>query len=46
MQIKIESRWLGDVVVVVPEVFQDGRVFFMETFRAGLPTQFLHDISV
>jgi len=49
MQIKIESRWLGDVVVVVPEVFQDSRGFFTETFRAdqfnilGLPTQFVQD---
>ena len=49
MQIKIESRHLSDVVVVVPEVFQDGRGFFSETFRAdqfellGLPTSFVQD---
>ena len=49
MQIKIESRHLTDVVVVVPEVFQDGRGFFSETFRAdqfellGLPTKFVQD---
>jgi dTDP-4-dehydrorhamnose 3,5-epimerase len=49
VQIRIESRWLGDVVVVVPEVFQDSRGFFTETFRAdqfkalGLPTQFVQD---
>lgn len=49
MQIKIESRHLGDVVVVVPEIFQDGRGFFTETFRAdqyqalGLPTNFVQD---
>ncbi len=49
MQIKIESRQLGDVVVVVPEVFQDDRGFFSETFRAdqfealGLPTTFVQD---
>src|SRR5580700_6714900 len=49
MQIKIESRWLGDVVVIVPEVFQDSRGFFTETFRAdqfkalGLPTEFVQD---
>jgi dTDP-4-dehydrorhamnose 3,5-epimerase len=49
MQIKIESRRLGDVVVVVPEVFQDSRGFFSETFRAdqfkslGLPTHFVQD---
>jgi dTDP-4-dehydrorhamnose 3,5-epimerase len=49
MQIRIESRHLGDVVVVVPEIFQDGRGFFSEVFRAdqfqalGLPTQFVQD---
>ena len=49
MQIKVESRWLGDVVVIVPEVFQDTRGFFTETFRAdqfkslGLPTEFVQD---
>jgi dTDP-4-dehydrorhamnose 3,5-epimerase len=49
MQIKIESRLLGDVVVIVPEIFQDARGFFTETFRAdqfkalGLPTQFVQD---
>src|SRR5579864_7178853 len=49
MQIAIESRHLEDVVVVVPEIFQDGRGFFSETFRAdqfaklGLPTEFVQD---
>jgi dTDP-4-dehydrorhamnose 3,5-epimerase len=49
LQIKIESRYLGDVVVVVPEIFQDDRGFFTETFRAdqfaalGLPTNFVQD---
>jgi len=49
MQIKIESRHLGDVVVVVPEIFQDSRGFFSETFRAdqfqllGLPAEFVQD---
>ena len=49
MQIKVESRHLGDVVVVVPEIFQDDRGFFSETFRAdqfaslGLPTAFVQD---
>jgi dTDP-4-dehydrorhamnose 3,5-epimerase len=49
VQIKIESRHLSDVVVVVPEVFQDGRGFFSEIFRAdqfellGLPTSFVQD---
>ena len=49
MQIKIESRHLDDVVVLVPEVFQDSRGFFMETYRddqfpeMGLPTKFVQD---
>jgi dTDP-4-dehydrorhamnose 3,5-epimerase len=49
MEIKIESRLSEDVVVVVPEVFQDSRGFFMETFRGdqfkalGLPYQFVQD---
>lgn len=49
MQIKIESKHLEDVVVVVPEIFQDGRGFFSEIFRAdqfeslGLPTEFVQD---
>jgi dTDP-4-dehydrorhamnose 3,5-epimerase len=49
MQIRIESRHLGDAVVLVPEVFEDSRGFFMETFREdqfkalGLPTQFVQD---
>lgn len=49
MQIRVESRHLNDVVVVVPDIFQDGRGFFSETFRAdqfealGLPAQFVQD---
>jgi len=49
LEIKIESRHLNDVVVVVPEVFQDNRGFFMETFREdqfkalGLPYHFVQD---
>jgi dTDP-4-dehydrorhamnose 3,5-epimerase len=49
MEIKMESRLSEDVVVVVPEVFQDSRGFFMETFREdqfkalGLPYQFVQD---
>jgi dTDP-4-dehydrorhamnose 3,5-epimerase len=49
MLIKIESRHLGDVVVLVPEVFQDSRGFFMETYREdqfaemGLPTKYVQD---
>jgi dTDP-4-dehydrorhamnose 3,5-epimerase len=49
MEIEIESRHLGDVVVLVPEIFQDSRGFFMETYRedqfkaSGLPHQFVQD---
>ena len=49
MDIKIESRHLRDVVVLVPDVFRDDRGFFMETFREdqfaanGLPTHFVQD---
>lgn len=49
MQIRVESRHLDDVVVLVPDVFQDSRGFFMETFREdqfqeiGLPTHFVQD---
>jgi dTDP-4-dehydrorhamnose 3,5-epimerase len=49
MEFKVESRLLRDVVVLVPDVFQDARGFFMETFRRdkfrdiGLPTEFVQD---
>ena len=49
MKLEIESRHLGDVVVIAPEVFQDERGFFMETFREdqfkklGLPSHFPQD---
>jgi dTDP-4-dehydrorhamnose 3,5-epimerase len=49
MQINIESRHMGDVVVIVPEVFQDSRGFFCETYREdqfealGLPTRYVQD---
>jgi len=49
MQIGIESTQLGDIVIVAPEVFQDERGFFMETYRAdqfealGLPIDFVQD---
>ena len=49
MQIKIESRHLGDVAVLAPEVFEDERGFFLETYREdqfkslGLPTNFGQD---
>jgi dTDP-4-dehydrorhamnose 3,5-epimerase len=49
MKIKIESWHLNGVVVLSPEVFQDERGFFMETYRKdqflelGLPTEFVQD---
>jgi len=49
MDIRIESRHLGDVVVLKPDVFEDARGFFMETYRAdqfkslGLPHEFVQD---
>jgi dTDP-4-dehydrorhamnose 3,5-epimerase len=49
MNIKVESRALGDVAVLVPDIFQDSRGFFMETFREdqfkamGLPYHFVQD---
>jgi dTDP-4-dehydrorhamnose 3,5-epimerase len=49
MEIRIENRYLRDLFVLVPEVFQDRRGFFMETFREdqfkvlGLPTHFVQD---
>src|SRR5215469_7586853 len=49
MEIRVESRHLGDVVILVPEIFQDARGFFMETFREdqfkalGLPDSFVQD---
>jgi dTDP-4-dehydrorhamnose 3,5-epimerase len=49
MPFKIESRHLGEVVVIVPDVIEDRRGFFMESFREdhfahwGLPTRFPQD---
>ena len=49
MEIRVESRHLGEVVVLVPEIFEDSRGFFMETFREdqfdahGLPGHFVQD---
>ena len=49
MALKVESRHLHDIVVLVPQVLGDSRGFFMETFRAdqfrelGLPTEFVQD---
>jgi dTDP-4-dehydrorhamnose 3,5-epimerase len=49
VNIRIESRHLEDVVVVLPDIFQDSRGFFTEVYRAdqfkelGLPTEFGQD---
>lgn len=49
MKMQIESRHLEGVVVLVPEVFEDARGFFLEVFRAdqfkalGLPDEFAQD---
>jgi len=49
MEIKLESTSMRDVAVLVPEIFQDSRGFFMETFREdqfkklGLPVHFVQD---
>ena len=49
MSLKIESRHLGEVVVLVPRVFEDERGYFMEAFRAdnfrdlGLPQSFVQE---
>lgn len=49
MAIRIETRLLTDIVVVVPDIFEDSRGFFMETFREdqfkalGLPYHFVQD---
>lgn len=49
MDIRVESRPLDGMVVLVPDIFQDPRGFFMETFREdqfkeiGIPHQFVQD---
>jgi dTDP-4-dehydrorhamnose 3,5-epimerase len=49
MEFKIESRHMRDVAVIVPEIFQDSRGFFTETYREdkfrelGLPSHFVQD---
>src|SRR6202051_5006336 len=49
MDIKVESRSLRDVTVLVPDIFQDSRGFFMESYREdqfktlGLPYHFVQD---
>jgi dTDP-4-dehydrorhamnose 3,5-epimerase len=49
MEIKVESRFFRDVAVLIPDVFQDSRGFFMEAYREdafkalGLPYHFVQD---
>jgi len=49
MDIQVFDTALPEVKVVVPDIFEDARGFFMETFRAdvwkpfGLPTEFVQD---
>jgi dTDP-4-dehydrorhamnose 3,5-epimerase len=49
MAMRIESRHLNDVTVLVPDVYEDERGFFMEAFRAdqfkelGLPWEYVQD---
>ncbi len=49
MGFQIESRHLGDIAVVVPDIYPDDRGFFLETFRTdqfkklGLPYEFQQD---
>jgi dTDP-4-dehydrorhamnose 3,5-epimerase len=49
MPFRIESRELGDVVVLVPDAYEDERGFFIEAFHAdqfralGLPQHFPQD---
>lgn len=49
MQLRIESTHLNGIVVAVPEVFEDERGFFLESFREdqfrqlGLPHEFRQD---
>ncbi len=49
MQISIETTPIKDVIIVIPEVFEDERGFFMECYREdqfkelGLPANFVQD---
>jgi dTDP-4-dehydrorhamnose 3,5-epimerase len=49
MKINLEPTEIKDVVVIVPDIFQDSRGFFMETYREdqfkemGLPHHFVQD---
>jgi dTDP-4-dehydrorhamnose 3,5-epimerase len=49
MAFEFQSRYLGDVVVLVSKAFEDHRGYFMETYREdqfrelGLPGTFVQD---
>jgi dTDP-4-dehydrorhamnose 3,5-epimerase len=49
MGFHIESRQLGEIVVVVPDLYEDSRGWFMESYRAdkfkdlGMPSEFVQD---
>ncbi|MCP4153790.1 MAG: dTDP-4-dehydrorhamnose 3,5-epimerase [bacterium] len=49
MRLSIESKHLNGLVVIVPEVFEDERGFFMETYRTdqfkelGIPHEYVQD---
>jgi dTDP-4-dehydrorhamnose 3,5-epimerase len=49
MGFRIESKPLGEIVVVVPDIFEDDRGWFMESFRVdkfkelGLPYEYVQD---
>ena len=49
MRIRVDSVHLNGIVVIVPEVFEDERGFFMEVYRAdqfkemGLPNEWVQD---
>jgi dTDP-4-dehydrorhamnose 3,5-epimerase len=49
MGFRIESVHMGEVIVIVPEIIEDVRGYFMETYRIdkfeelGLPSQFVQD---
>jgi dTDP-4-dehydrorhamnose 3,5-epimerase len=49
MRLQVESRPLDGMAVIVPDLYQDPRGFFMETYRSdqfrdlGLPVDFVQD---
>lgn len=49
MQVKKESTHLGEIIIVAPEVFEDERGFFFESYRVdqfealGFPSHFVQD---